>query len=208
MEKTQHVHLTLCLIRWTPGSICRDNDHPVELTVSFDPIGRNKGSLEFNLRGSGFVGLCQQQWEIVHLSDQTATNQPWFCSWKWACQWCSLSFRVINHCHCPRSCIQFFPYLNQIHRKHRSQTWCYTQESLRDSFSTASTQMAYLKNGQLPVRESCWVCENDMGVVGVFLAVLQQDGDVQQLINSNSNLRWTFNWGKQKRKRREFDGKV
>lgn len=62
--------------------------------------------------------------------------------------------------------------------------------------------MAYLKRGQLPVRESRWVCQSDVGVVGVFLAVLQPDSDVHQLIYANSNLCRTFR--ETKRMRREF----
>lgn len=50
----------------TPGGVCRDKDHPVELTVRSNPIGDNKGSLEFNLRGGRLVGIC----ETKQLTDQ------------------------------------------------------------------------------------------------------------------------------------------
>lgn len=32
----------------TPGGVCRDEDPPVQLTVSFNPVGDNKESLEFD----------------------------------------------------------------------------------------------------------------------------------------------------------------
>lgn len=51
--------------------------------------------------------------------------------------------------------------------------------------------MSYLQDCKLPIGQSGWVCENDMAVVGVFLPVFYRDRDIQQLINSHSNLQGT-----------------
>lgn len=48
--------------------------------------------------------------------------------------------------------------------------------------------MPYLQNCKLPIRESSWVCENDMAVIRVFPTVLHGDSDIQQFINAHFDL--------------------
>lgn len=179
----------LWLIRWTPGSVCCDKGRPVELTVSSDPIGDKKGSLEFIWRGGRLSGLC----ENLLICINKTTNWPTFVLLlKMGLSMVQSVFPRDKPLSLSNELHSILPLFESNWQNTQNQTGFDRKENLTDSFGTAATKKAYLKNGQLPVRESRRVCQSDVGVVGVFLVVLQRDGDVHQLIDANSNLCRTF----------------